>query len=84
VGTSAFRLDLAVVNPIDHQQYILGIICDGAGYSKLKSTRDREIVRPSVLQMLGWKLMRVWSIDWLQHREAVINNIIQYLRNGID
>jgi very-short-patch-repair endonuclease len=36
------------------------------------------------LQMLGWKLMRVWSIDWLQHREAVINNIIQYLRNGID
>ena len=79
VGTSAFRLDLAVVDPADKHRYLLGIICDGEGYYRLKSTRNREIVCPSVLRMLGWNLMRVWSVDWLLHPDAVVNQIIQCL-----
>ena len=79
VGTSAFRLDLAVVNPADCHQYLLGIICDGEGYYRLKTIRNREMVCPSVLQMLGWKLVHVWTVDWLQRPETVLNMIIDEL-----
>ena len=79
VGTSVFRLDLAVVNPADCHHYLLGIICDGEGYYRLKTIRNREMVCPSVLQMLGWKLVHVWTVDWLQRPETVLNMIIDEL-----
>lgn len=81
VGTSVFRLDLAVVNPADCHHYLLGIICDGEGYYRLKTIRNREMVCPSVLQMLGWKLVHVWTLDWLQRPEAVLQIILEKL-NG--
>ena len=32
IGASGFRIDLAIVNPMNNQDYILGIECDGASY----------------------------------------------------
>ena len=81
VGTSDFRIDLAVVDPSDHEKYILGIVCDGEGYYRLKTARDREIVQPSVLKRLGWELMHVWALDWFMHPEMVIKNILERLEN---
>ena len=80
VGTSAFHLDLAVVDPTNPQRYVLGIICDGDGYYQMKTVRDREVVQPSVLNMLGWKLMHVWSVDWLLHPELTIKRILDQLK----
>ena len=80
VGTSAFRVDVAVVDPSNKERYLLGIICDGHNYYKLKTARDREIVRPTVLRMLGWKLMHVWTVDWMLRSEIIIDMILQQLR----
>ena len=77
IGSSALRIDLAIIDPLHADSYALGIICDGASYIQLKTTRDREIVQPKVLQMLGWNLMHVWTVDWLQNPESVIKQIIQ-------
>lgn len=79
VGTSSFRVDIAIVDPKDDNRYILGIICDGARYYGLKTTRDREVVQPSVLRRLGWNLMHVWSLDWLMHPEMVIRQIMEQI-----
>lgn len=79
VGTSSFRIDIAVVDPANAERYILGIICDGSNYRKMKTARDREIVRPSVLRMLGWRLAHVWSVDWLRDKETVIGEIIKLI-----
>ena len=77
IGKSALKVDVAVVHPTDPQKYILGIICDGNSYYRLKTMRDREMVQPSVLRMLGWNLMHIWSIDWLLHQDAIIKQIVE-------
>ena len=79
IGSSDFRVDAAVVDPKDKGRYMLGIICDGDGYFKLKTARDREVVRPSVLRMLGWNLVNVWSVDWFLRPEQVVSGIITFL-----
>ena len=76
VGRSLFKVDVAVVDPADHERYLLGILIDNPARNATKIARDRELTQPSVLQGLGWKVLRVWSVDWLQNRQRVIDAII--------
>src|SRR5690606_29963021 len=64
IGVSGYRIDLAVIDPRDPSKYALGIVCDGYGYSQARTARDRELLRYRVSEQLGWKLHRVWSLDW--------------------
>ena len=80
VGSSALRIDIAIIDPLHKDHYALGIVLDGANYYHLKTARDREIVQPTVLQMLGWRLMHVWTVDWLSHPE----NVIKVIMNNIE
>lgn len=80
VGRSSFRVDLAVVDPANPDRYALGIIIDGRDYHRLPTVRDREVTVPGVLRSLGWKLHRVWVIDWLENPEAVIISILDALK----
>ena len=79
VGSSNFKVDLAIVNPDNADNYLLGILCDGKNYYETKTTRDREIVQPSILSMLNWNVMRIWSVDWYENQEKVIDRIISKL-----
>ena len=79
VGRSSFRVDLAIVDPNNPDRYRLGVLCDGKNYYATPTTRDREVVQPSVLKGLEWQIMRVWSVDWLNNPDAVINQIIETL-----
>ena len=63
VGRSEYRIDIGVVDPENPEEYILGILLDGNGYGTAKTTRDREIAQISVLNGLGWKILRVWCMD---------------------
>ena len=76
VGRSQFKIDVAVQDPDNPKNYLLGILCDGHNYYSTKTVRDREVVQPSVLRMLHWNIMHVWSIDWFEHREKVIADIL--------
>ncbi|MEZ6195336.1 MAG: DUF3320 domain-containing protein [Planctomycetota bacterium] len=64
VGCSGYRIDLAVKDPDAPGRYLLGIECDGAAYHSAASARDRDRLRQSVLEGLGWTIHRVWSSDW--------------------
>lgn len=79
VGRSQFRVDVAVEQRNEPGVFSLGILLDGYGYRDTQTTRDREVVQPSVLQGLDWKVMRVWSVDWLRNRQRVINRILEML-----
>ena len=79
VGRSQFRVDVAAGDKKTPGVYRLGILLDGESYRDTPTARDREVVQPSVLHALGWKIMRVWSIDWINNRERVINRIIEKL-----
>lgn len=82
VGRSNFRVDIAVSAKDAPDRYILGILCDGRSYYETKTTRDREIVQPGVLQMLHWRTMRIYSIDWYENRERVISQILDELKQA--
>ncbi|MCQ2135586.1 MAG: DUF4011 domain-containing protein [Bacteroidales bacterium] len=64
VGSSDFKVDLAIVDPQDPGRYVKGIIVDGPGYASAKTASDREITRMSVLEGLGWKIERTWILDY--------------------
>ncbi len=64
IGCGAFKVDLAVVDPNDSDRYVLAIEHDGTAYASAPAARDRDRLRPQVLAQLGWRLHRVWGLDW--------------------
>jgi very-short-patch-repair endonuclease len=79
VGVAAYRIDLAVRNPSDPTVYLAGIECDGAAFHSAKSARDRDRLRESVLQGLGWNILRVWSTDWFSNPEGQTAKLVDDL-----
>lgn len=66
VGCSGYRVDIGVVDPEAPERFLLGVEGDGRNYGSATSTRDRDRLRAEVLERLGWRLHRCWSIDlWL-------------------
>ncbi|WP_050553574.1 DUF4011 domain-containing protein [Methanobrevibacter boviskoreani] len=81
VGCANYRIDLAVVDNHNPDNYILGIECDGAMYHSSKVARDRDRLRQEVLEGLGWKLYRIWSTDWYHARDSAkkrLLNAVEY------
>lgn len=84
VGCSGYRIDIGIVNPANNADYVLGILCDGYNYSASKSARDREIVQIGILRKLGWKVMRLWSMDWWTDKEAVMSEIVEKITQALN
>lgn len=82
VGRSHFKVDVAVSRQESPDAYVLGILLDGESYRDTQTTRDREIVQPSVLEGLGWRVMRVWSVDWLNNPQRVIDRVMEQLETA--
>lgn len=82
VGHSRFRLDLAVVNPENEEEYLLGIMLDGESYRQTSNTKDREIAQIGVLEGLGWKLHRIWTMDWWDGREKEVGKVLNCLQKN--
>ena len=80
VGRSAYRIDIAVIDPEEPEKYLLGIMLDGPGYGSAKTTRDREVAQIGVLQGLGWHILRVWSMDWWDNCEKEKQRILKQLK----
>lgn len=64
VGVENFRIDLGVRHESCPVGFIAGIECDGAPYHTGLSVRDRDHIRQTILENLGWNIYRVWSTDW--------------------
>ena len=54
---------------------------DGDSYCSSPTCRDRNIVEPGVLKQLGWNLYRVWSVEYLDHPQEVIKNIVKAINS---
>jgi very-short-patch-repair endonuclease len=79
VGTAGFSIDLAVVDPKAEGRYLLGIECDGATYHRAATARDRDRLRQTMLEKLGWKLHRIWSTDWFESRGPTLDALLKKL-----
>lgn len=81
VGSSGFRIDLAVRHPDLPSRYILGIECDGRAYHSSKIARDRDRLRQQVLAARGWTIFRVWSPDWSRDPRSILERIVQRIES---
>ena len=79
VGHSKFKVDIAVINPYNPEEYLMGIILDGESYRQSQNTKDREVAQVSVLSGLGWELHRIWTMDWWDNREKELAKLMQSL-----
>jgi hypothetical protein len=76
VGSGEARLDLALTDPADPGRYRLGLAGDGPGYHAARTARDRDRLRPQVLEGLGWRVHRLWSADWFRDPEGARNRAL--------
>lgn len=79
VGHSDFKIDIAVVNPYNEDEYLLGIMLDGDSYRQSSNTKDREVAQLNVLGGLGWSLHRIWAMDWWDNRAKELNRLFRLL-----
>jgi very-short-patch-repair endonuclease len=84
VGCSGYRIDLGVKYPEKPGRFVLGIECDGATYHSAKTARDRDRLRQSVLEHLGWTMHRVWSTQWWVNPQHEIELIEQAIKQAME
>ncbi|QJR44079.1 AAA domain-containing protein [Mycoplasma miroungirhinis] len=81
VGSSGYRIDLAIEDPKNPNSFLLGIECDGASYHSSKTARDRDRLRQEVLEKRGWKIHRIWSTDWFNNKQNQINKLQNVIKD---
>jgi very-short-patch-repair endonuclease len=78
VGVAGFRIDLGILSP-DGKRFDLGVECDGWTYHSSPAARDRDWLRQSILEGLGWRIHRVWSTAWIRNADEQIREIEEAL-----
>jgi very-short-patch-repair endonuclease len=81
VGCGGIRVDLGIIDPRQPDTFLLGIECDGPSYHSTPTARDRDRLRYEVLDHLGWRLHRIWSVEWFQRRHQEIERLRELLEN---
>jgi very-short-patch-repair endonuclease len=84
VGCAGYRIDLAVKHPQLNGRYVLGIECDGATYHSARTARERDRIRQSVLEDIGWSIYRIWSTDWIKHPISEGDKLLERVKKSIE
>ena len=79
IGASDYQVDLVVEHPTVENAVLAGITLDGPTYAAAHTARDRDVVRPDTMRLLGWQMLPIWSIDWWHNPEACIASLISKL-----
>lgn len=84
IGYSEYKMDIGVVNPNNKQTYVIGILLDGKNCKNSATAKDRFVLQPAILTGLGWNIMRVWTLDWLDNPQRVIDSIAEEINNAVE
>ncbi|MEU6788827.1 AAA domain-containing protein [Nonomuraea angiospora] len=75
-GTAGYWLDFALAHPDRPGQMVLAVETDGERYHTAASARDRDRLRQTHLERLGWSFHRIWSADWLRDPRGQLGEIV--------
>lgn len=84
VGCSGYRIDMAIKNPNNKDTFCIGIECDGATYHSSRTARERDRLRQTVLEDMGWKIYRIWSTDWIKNKEKESQKLLDIVRESVE
>ncbi|NDD63223.1 MAG: DUF4011 domain-containing protein, partial [Acidobacteria bacterium] len=77
VGSHDGAVELAIADPLEPDNFLLGIeVMTEAGRAG-GTISDRYRYRPSILKARGWRLHRIWLTEWARFREQEIERIIR-------
>lgn len=83
VGCSGYRIDMAVHHPKYDGKFVIAIECDGATYHSSRTARERDRLRQTVLEDMGWTFHRIWSTDWIKDSFVEGEHLINAIENSI-
>lgn len=83
VGCSGFRIDMAVKDPINTGKFAIGIECDGATYHSSRTARERDRLRQTILEDMGWTIYRIWSTDWIKDQTSEEEKLINAIEKAL-
>jgi len=79
VGNSHYFVDIAVHNPDDETEYILGIEFDNSTYVQSRTAGERERIRSNIMRSKGWNIYKLYITSWFNNRIKEIDSILEYL-----
>ena len=83
VGCSGFRIDMAIKHPTQNGNFAIGIECDGASYHSSRTARERDRLRQTVLEDMGWTIYRIWSTDWIKNQQSEKEKLINAIEAAL-
>ena len=81
-GTASHRIDIAIEDPYHRGRALVAVETDGDRYAALRSTRDRDRLRPEQLARLGWVHERVWTTDLFRDPAREIARLLTVARTA--
>ncbi|MDR2544847.1 MAG: DUF4011 domain-containing protein [Methanobrevibacter sp.] len=83
IGSSDYKIDIAIKHPSKKGNYVLALESDGYSYQSAKTTRDRDRLRREVLERNGWNIEHIWSSDWVKDSKTAGKRLIEKIENSI-
>lgn len=83
VGESEYKLDIAVIHPDNPGVYMAGIECDGENYTMARTARDRDVLRRTIMNEMGWTLHHVWAFNWFRNNAQEKERLLAFLRDAL-
>lgn len=84
IGDSKYKLDIGVIHPKHPDRYLLGILLDGENSKAASLSKDRYVLQPAVLKGLGWEIVRVWALDYMDQSKKILGKIDQKIKNLLE
>ncbi|MDQ0379182.1 AAA domain-containing protein [Amycolatopsis thermophila] len=83
-GFSDYRIDFALGHRDQPGRMVLAVEADGERYHRAPSARDRDRLRQSHLEKLGWRFHRLWSSAWFADTAKETERIISAWQRAMD
>ena len=76
VGNTKKKIDLAVYDE-ETDRYLIGIDCINKKYKNIDEMIESRIYHDGFLESRGWNIYHVWTRDWWNNKNRVINSIVK-------
>jgi very-short-patch-repair endonuclease len=83
-GVCNYRIDFAVRDPKNPDNFVLAIEADGASYHSGHIARERDRLRQMLLEDRGWTFHRIWSTDWFNNPDREVQRVLEAYQTVLD